>query len=156
LRTPVPRYIIDTNLYIRAWRDPADKANLKAFIATAGPHIHLHSVVAAELLAGSVTPSIRRQTEDLFIEPFERRDRVITPRHGTWKRAGTVMGRLIKAKRIGETGVTRSFFNDCLLAASAREEGLTIVTDNQRDFELINSVERVEFVGPWPGQLKVI
>lgn len=150
------KYVIDTNLYVRAWRDPADRANLKAFIATAGPRIHLHSVVAAELLAGSVTPAIRRQTEEQFIAPFERRDRVVTPQHGAWKRAGSVMGRLIKAKRIVETGVTRSFFNDCLLAVSAREHGLTIVTDNQRDFELIGSVERISFVAPWPGQLKAL
>jgi predicted nucleic acid-binding protein len=151
----VPKYIIDTNLYVRAWRDPVDRANLKAFIATAGPHIHLHSVVAAELLAGSTTPTIRRQTEDLFITPFERRERVITPQHGTWKRAGAVLARLIRSRRVGEPGVTRSFFNDCLLAASAREEGLTIITDNHRDFELIDSVERVRFVAPWPGQPKV-
>lgn len=150
------KYVIDTNLYVRAWRDPVERANLKAFIATAGPGIYLHSVVGAELLAGSVTPAIRRQTEEQFIAPFERRDRVVTPQHGTWKRAGAVMGRLIKAKRVFETGVTRSFFNDCLLAASAREEGLTIVTDNHRDFELINSVERVRFVAPWPGPLKAL
>ena len=150
------KYVIDTNLYVRAWRDPVDRDNLKAFIAGAGPRIHLHSVVAAELLAGAVTPAIRRQTEEQFIAPFERRDRVVTPQHGTWKRAGAVMGRLIKAKRLFETGVTRSFFNDCLLAVSAREEGLTIVTDNQRDFELINSVERVRFVPPWPGQSEAL
>jgi predicted nucleic acid-binding protein len=153
---PVPKYVIDTNLYVRAWRDPVDRDNLRAFIAGAGPHMHLHSVVASELLAGAVNPTIRRQTEDLFIQPFERRNRVVTPQHGTWKRAGAVLARLIKAKRAGETGVTRSFFNDCLLAVSAREEGLTIVTDNTKDFELINSVEDIRFVAPWPGQLKVI
>lgn len=150
------KYVVDTNLYVRAWRDPIERVNLRAFIAAAGPYIYLHSVVASELLAGSVNPAIRRQTEDLFIEPFERRNRIITPQHGTWKRAGTVLARLIKAKRAGETGVTRSFFNDCLLAVSAREEGLTIVTDNSKDFELIDSVERISFVAPWPGQLKVI
>ncbi|HEV3049432.1 MAG TPA: PIN domain-containing protein, partial [Longimicrobium sp.] len=79
--------MIDTNLYVRAWRDPVDRDNLKAFIAGAGPRIHLHSVVAAELLAGAVTPAIRRQTEEQFIASFERRDRVVTPQHGTWKRA---------------------------------------------------------------------
>jgi predicted nucleic acid-binding protein len=152
----VQKYVLDTNLYVRAWRDPLDRANLKAFIATAGPRIYLHSVVAAELLAGSVTATIRRQTEDTFIHPFERRKRVITPQHSAWKRAGEVLARLVKTKRAGETGVTRSFFNDCLLAVSAREEGLTVVTDNLSDFELINSVERVQFLPPWPGQLKVL
>lgn len=150
----MPKYIVDTNLYVRAWRDPVDKANLRAFIATAGPYIHLHSVVAGELLAGCVTATIQRQTEDLFIQPFERRNRVITPQHSTWKRAGAVLARLIKNKRAGEPGITRSFFHDCLLAVSAREEGFTIVTDNGKDFELINSVERVSFVAPWPGQSK--
>lgn len=150
-RSPVQKYVIDTTLYIRAWRDPVERANLKSFVATAGPRIHLHSVVAAELLAGSVTPAVRRQTEERLIAPFERRDRIVTPQHGTWKRAGAVM-----AKAVFETGVTKSFFNDCLLAASVREKGLTIVTDNQRDFELINSVEHVRFVAPWPGQPKAL
>lgn len=145
------KFVIDTNLYVRAWRDPVDRANIKSFIATAGPYLHLHSVVAGELLAGCVSADLRRTTEDLFIRPFERRDRVVTPLHGTWKRAGIILSRLIKSGKVGATGVTRSFFNDCLIAASARDAGLTIITDNRRDFALIDSVERVRFVGPWPA-----
>lgn len=146
MRKPVPKFVIDTNLYVRAWRNPEDRTSLKAFIAVTGPHIHLHSVVAGELLAGCVTPEIRKQNQDLFITPFERRGRVITPSHSAWKRAGAIMAALVPSGRIG----SKSFFNDCLLAASAREEGVTIITDNRRDFELIHSVDPVRFVAPWP------
>lgn len=142
----MPKFVIDTNLYVRAWRNPEDRNSLRAFLAVTGPHIHLHSVVAGELLAGCVTPEIRKQTQDLFIAPFERRNRVVTPSHGTWKRAGALMATLARSGQVP----AKSFFNDCLLATSAREEGLTIITDNRRDFELINAVEPVRFVAPWP------
>lgn len=147
------KYLIDTNLYVRAWRNPRDRDDLRSFIASAGPGVHLHSAVAGELLAGSRTPELRRLTEEMFIRPFERIGRVVTPEHTTWKRAGTILGRLIRSKRMEETGATKSFFNDCLLAASAREYGLAVVTDNRKDFELIGTVERVQILAPWPGQL---
>jgi predicted nucleic acid-binding protein len=43
-----------------------------------------------------------------------------------------------------------SFAMDCLIAASARESGFTLVTNNVRDFELIGQVEPFRFVRPWP------
>ena len=45
----------------------------------------------------------------------------------------------------------RSFLNDCLIAASARDEGFTLVTRNLRDFDLVSEVEPgFRFVEPWP------
>ncbi len=41
----------------------------------------------------------------------------------------------------GLAGVSPHFFNDCLLAATAREEGHRIVTHNLADFERVASVE---------------
>jgi predicted nucleic acid-binding protein len=156
MKIPMQKYVIDSNLYIRAWRNPTDRDDLRSFIVSAGPGVHLHSTVAAELLAGSRTPELRRITEDMFIKPFERVERVITPEHSTWKRAGGILARLIKSKRMEETGATKSFFNDCLIAASAREHGLAVVTDNRKDFELIGTVERIQVLAPWPGQLKLM
>jgi predicted nucleic acid-binding protein len=40
--------------------------------------------------------------------------------------------------------------HDVMLAASCRQSGHTLVTANQRDFELIRKVERFEFVPPFP------
>jgi hypothetical protein len=45
-----------------------------------------------------------------------------------------------------------SFVNDCLLAASCREQGFTLITKNHRDFEIIRKVEDFEVRKPRPGQ----
>jgi predicted nucleic acid-binding protein len=48
-------------------------------------------------------------------------------------------------------GFSRSFMNDCLIAASSAEAGFVIVTRNERDFGLIRDVEpALRFVPPWP------
>jgi predicted nucleic acid-binding protein len=41
--------------------------------------------------------------------------------------------------------------NDCLLAASCREEGLVLITNNVNDFAIIRRVEAIEVAEPWPA-----
>jgi hypothetical protein len=47
---------------------------------------------------------------------------------------------------------TRSFANDLLIAASARELGAVILTENMDDFGLISSVLDIRCVQPWPDE----
>ena len=145
------KYVLDTNLYIEASRSDAAADGLKGFYARFLPYVHLHSVVAQELLAGAVTVPLARDTQAGVLEPFEAVGRVITPTHRTWKRAGAIVARLVRERRLSPGGVPRSFVNDCLLAASAREQGFVIVTRNAQDFALIRSVEPAEVVAPWPA-----
>jgi predicted nucleic acid-binding protein len=146
----MPKYILDSGLYIRASRDDAWNGALEAFAWNFAPFIFLHSTVASELLAGAVTPVLERRTQERFIAPFEATRRVITPTHRSWKQAAWVIAELIRLKKLSPQAVTKSFPNDCLIAASAREMGLTVVTENERDFRLISSVLPVEFCPPWP------
>jgi len=60
------------------------------------------------------------------------------------------MADLIERRRLSPGRVPRSFLNDVLLAVSCREAGLTLVTNNTADFELIAEVEAVRFGLPWP------
>ncbi|HUG41743.1 MAG TPA: type II toxin-antitoxin system VapC family toxin [Longimicrobiales bacterium] len=143
-------YVLDTNVYIRAIRSEAGARALEAFSSAFAPALHLHAVVALELLAGATTAALRGKTESSFIRPFERRRRVVTPGLAAWKRAGEIVGSLIGARELSREGMSRSFVNDCLLAASAREHGFVLVTENTRDFELIATVSPFEFVAPWP------
>ena len=145
------KYVLDTNLYIEASRSDAAADALRAFYARFLPYVHLHSVVAQELLAGAVTAKLARDTQAGYLEPFEAVGRVITPTHRTWKRAGAIVARLLRERRLSAGGVARSFVNDCLLAASAREHGFVLVTRNTEDFALIRSVESAEVVSPWPA-----
>jgi predicted nucleic acid-binding protein len=147
----VPKYVLDTNLYIRATRDNVWHAELEAFVWSHAPDLHLHSVVAGELLAGALDSGLKRKTEERFIAPFEAVGRVITPGHGAWKRAGDIVAGLVRAKHVSSNGLKRSLLNDCLIAASAQDHGFTLITDNAKDFALINKVARVNVVPPWPS-----
>lgn len=149
-RNKVSRYILDTNLYIRATRDNEQNRALAAFLLAFTPQIYLHSVVAFELLAGATNPALQKRTHEAFIEPFERRSRIITPSHEAWKRAANVLAQLVGQKRVSLNGITRSLVNDCVIAASTRESGCVIITENRRDFGMINTVLPIEIAEPWP------
>jgi predicted nucleic acid-binding protein len=144
------KYVLDTNLYIEASRSDEAADALNAFQQRSLPRIHLHSVVAQELLAGAVRPDVERRLLTRLVRPFEAVGRVITPTHRTWTRAGQIIAQLVRERRLSPGGVARSFVNDCLLAASAREHGFVLVTRNVADFELIRSVEALEVAAPWP------
>jgi predicted nucleic acid-binding protein len=82
---------------------------------------------------------------------FEDLQRVITPSHITWTRAALIVARLVQRRHVSPGGFSRSFLNDCLIAASAREHGFILVTRNTSDFALISQVERgIWYQTPWP------
>lgn len=143
-------YVLDTNLYISATRSDKSMRALEAFSTAFAPALHLHSAVAMELLSGATSAALRRRTEASFIRPFDRRGRVITPGHSTWKRAGAIIADLIAARRLSRDGFGRSFVNDCVIAASAHDFGFVLVTENTRDFDLIAMVSPFDYVPPWP------
>lgn len=146
----MPAYVIDTNLYLRATRSTEWSRQLEAFFIAFTPWVHLHSIVALEVLAGALNPDLERKTQERFIAPFERRGRVVTPTHGAYKRTAGALARLVREKKIQPDGIKRSFLNDCLIAASARDQGFTLVTDNLEDFRLISGILPIEFIPPWP------
>lgn len=142
--------MVDTNLYIDATHVTSAADSLKAFYARFLPHVHLHSVVAQEILLGGVDPRQERRILEAFIAPFEDVGRVITPSHSTWKRASGIFLELVRRKKVTHKTAKPSFVADCLIAASAREHGFIVVTNNAKDFGLIQQVERFQFVPPWP------
>jgi len=150
-RNSVQKYVLDTNLYIRATRDDGWSQALENFFLAFTPEIHLHSVVAMEVLAGATGAELEEKTQERFIRPFERRGRVFTPTHGAWKRAAAALTQLLREKKVSPNGITRSLINDLLIAASARDHGFVLVTDNKLDFELAKHILPVSFVPPWPA-----
>lgn len=145
------KYVLDTNVYIAAGRDPTFGHALQQFTAENLPSIHLHAVVVQEILAGAVDAQRERFTNRTLITPFERRGRVLTPTYRDWRRAGEIMARLVQRRLLSPGGFTRSFPHDCVLAASCRAAGVTLISNNLRDFEVIQKVEPVEVVPPWPN-----
>lgn len=139
-------YTLDTNVIVVALRQPAERDRLKAFLAWALPSTMLSSVVAAELTAGARTAKARRALDDLFLDAFERRGRIVAPSASAWRRTGSVVGTL------GAAGLSASRQNDALLAVQAREGGWTLVT-RDRDFEeLRSSVAGLKVTEPYPAR----
>jgi predicted nucleic acid-binding protein len=146
----VTKYAIDTNLYIRALRDEEAAAGLERFLSEHAPRSYLHSVVLHELLVGAATARGVATIENEIARPLERRRRLVTPSHRSWQDAGAALAQLASAKKLELQSVPRSFVHDALIAASCGEAGVTLVTENGRDFSRLRTVLRFEFVAPWP------
>lgn len=108
-------------------------------------------MVVQEILAGAVSETARRNAYRDLVEPFERRGRLLTPSYTAWRRSGEIIATLVDRGELSVGGIPRSFANDTLIAASCREEGVTLITENVRDFERIRIVERIVFARPWPA-----
>lgn len=143
------RYVLDSNIFIRAARDPAWQEQLIRFHAAFAPFEWLAAVVAQELHAG-VCGSSADVLDRAVLDPFERRGRLIVPSWSAWKETGRVLSALVAGGKARWPDVSRSFVNDILLAMSCREAGVVLVTGNTRDFERIARVRRFDFVAPWP------
>jgi predicted nucleic acid-binding protein len=147
----VIRYLLDTNLYVRAFRDPAAATELRRFYAAHTPACHLSSVVLHELLVGASGPESARAIWSDLAQPFRRTARIVTPSAAAWRKAGEVVAQLAWEEGLDRSTVPRAFVNDALIAANCREEGLTIVTENRRDFQRLQRLIDFEFLSPWPA-----
>jgi predicted nucleic acid-binding protein len=143
------KYTLDTHLFIRAFRDAAANAALQAFHTVFAPFEYLAAVVVQELRAGA-TPAQADRLQAHVFAPFERRGRLLTPSYGAWKQTGAILAQLADAEGLERRAVSHGLVNDVLLAVTCREAGVTLVTEDARDFARIASVFPFEFVGPWP------
>ena len=143
-------YLLDSNIYIRAFREAAFGRELQAFHRAELPRLVVSAVVASELLIGAQRADRERALRRTLIEPFQVRRRFVTPSWSTWEIATAVDRRL--RSRVGTRSrlAQRSFFHDILIAATARELGATIITMNLDDFALIARHVDISYAGPWP------
>ena len=144
------KFALDTNVFIGAARDRARNDELERFRSACAPFEHLSAVVAQELRAGAQSVLAARRLQHILFDPFERRGRVFAPSYSAWKRAGEVLARLAVLERVALRSFGRTFVNDALLAASCREAGVVLLTQNARDFARIRKVMPFEFVAVWP------
>lgn len=144
------KYVVDTQLYIRANRSSDARDALERFVYRESPRIHLHAVVVRELLVGARDSRGAREIHELYAAPWERRGRVVTPTYGSWRRSGEIVAELVERRLISRGGYTPSFLNDVLIAVSCREAGVTLVTADTAEFDRIREVEPFELAAPWP------
>lgn len=144
------KYVLDTNCFIDAARDPTAAAALETFSTRAAPGLFLSAVVAAELRAGARTAAARETLERRVLGPYLRRARVLAPSAASWDALGTTLSMLAEREGLDLRQVPRSFVFDVLVAHSCREAGAVLVSANRRDMERIARVFAFEFAAPYP------
>ena len=142
--------MLDTQLFIHAFRDPAANVALQEVHRARAPFEYLSAVVAQELRAGIQTPRDRRALERHVLGVYERVGRLVTPSAAAWHRSGDVLSAMSHDEGLELARVSKSFANDVLLALSCREAGYVLVTENERDFARIRRFVPFDFVAPWP------
>ena len=126
------RYVLDTNLFIEAFRDLSANVALQRFHEGFAPFEYLSAVVVQELRAGTRSRADLRKLERNVLDPFIDIGRLVTPSFRAWQISGDVLARLAQSERLNLGTVTKAFGNDILLALSCREAGLTRVTPRER------------------------
>jgi predicted nucleic acid-binding protein len=143
-------FLLDTNCFVDASRATADAEAFAEFCAWAAPRLHLSTVVAAELRAGTGSPADRNQLERHVLSPYARRGRLVNPSPAAWAALGTTLAALVERDGLVLRDVRRSFVLDILIAWSCREIGGILVSRNTGDLTRIASIFSFDFVPPYP------
>ena len=130
------KYLLDTNVYLGAFRSEQKKAQFRQTFFPLLPATHLSSVVAYELYVNAQDSRTRGLTQE-FIRPMERSGRVITPTFDDWVEASDIVT-AVEQKDRGWRSKLPALLNDILIALCARRIGATLLTYNKDDFQLIH------------------
>jgi predicted nucleic acid-binding protein len=110
-------------------------------------------VVLQELIAGAKDNSEVKALMGAF-RSYEKEDRLLVPTAEDWVIAGQVINSLQRGRKSRKTGLTPKMainekyriINDVLIARTAKREGVSVVTDNLRDFEKIKKFCNVRLI----------
>ena len=145
------KYVLDTNLYIDAIRDPAKEKALDAFLERNAPVTYMSAVVVQELRAGAITNAQVNALDRGIVGAFERRGRVTAPSAAAFKECGRILATLFRQDGTPFSERPRSLVNDILIAVTCRENGFTLLTSDG-DFKMIRPhVRGFGYLPPWPG-----
>lgn len=150
---PSTPLIVDTNFYIRAIRDKAFGRRFTGWHDAHLPTLAMSVVVWHELLVGATDPAVRHVLNTTYIQAFRARGRLLVPSVATWEHAAEADAKLRKQGGYAELLAQRGFANDLLIALTAREIGATVLTENARDFSIIQSVTGVRHTDVLPASV---
>ncbi|MBI4265261.1 MAG: PIN domain-containing protein [Acidobacteria bacterium] len=144
------KYTLDTNVFIDGFRSEEAQADVLAFFNRALPFTYLNAVVMQELAAGARTAGAARDLQEKMFEPFERRRRVFAPSASAFVESGRALAALAAREGWQLLDEKPSLLNDALIAASCREQGVTLIT-NDGDFERLAAfITGFLHTTPWP------
>jgi predicted nucleic acid-binding protein len=132
------KYALDTNIFIDGFRNRDAQADVFAFLNRALTFTYLSAVVMQELAAGARTAQAARDVQRGIFAPFERRRRVFAPSAAAFVESGRVLAAVAAREGWRVFDENPSLLNDALLAASCREQGITLIT-NDGDFKRLSA-----------------
>ena len=96
----------------------------------------LSAVVLEELYVGALDAKMKKLLGE-FGKNFENIGRILVPNKTDWTICGQVLS-MVGSKHGFDLVKRARMTNDCLIAMSARRNGLKIITHNAADFEIIS------------------
>lgn len=144
------KYTLDTNIFIDGFRNEDAQAEVFAFLNRALPFTYLSAVVMQELAAGARTADAARDVQQGVFEPFERRRRVFAPSSTAFAESGRVLAAVAAREGWQLLDEKPSLLNDALIAASCREQGVTLITKDADFKRLAPFVRGFRYSAPWP------
>ena len=145
------KYALDTNIFIDGFRNEEAQAEVFAFLNRALPFIYLSAVVVQELAAGARTADAARDVQRGVFAPFERRRRVFAPSSAAFAESGRVLAAVAAREGWQLLEEKPSFLNDALIAASCREQGITLITKDGDFKRLAPFCRGFRYAAPWPA-----
>ena len=146
----VTPFVIDTNLYVYAEREPEVRDALRGFLRDQSARVVVSTVVLHELLVGAAEKKAHAAIERAVLTPFARRLRLLETSAVVWQEAATITRALRADGGYAGSLAAPSFHRDILIAASVRSVGATLVTTNARDFETIAKVYGFRYTTHFP------
>jgi predicted nucleic acid-binding protein len=136
------KYLLDTNIYINAGKDRLP-IGVQGLLAGA---LLFHSPVAMAELAHALSALDPTHPESAGIAKFLRDalarirvDRIVSPDPQAWASAALLSGILTRTHNLAKAD-RRKLLNDALLLFTARAYGLTLLTANAADFDLMTQI----------------
>ena len=145
------KYALDTNIFIDGFRNEDAQGEVFAFLNRALPFIYLSAVVMQELAAGAWTADAARDVQRGVFAPFERRRRVFAPSSAAFAESGRVIAAVAAREGWQMLDEKPSLLNDALIAASCREQGITLITKDGDFKRLAPFVKGFRYAAPWPA-----
>ena len=145
------KYALDTNIFIDGFRNEEAQAEVFAFLNRALPFTYLSAVVMQELAAGARTADAARDVQRGVFAPFERRRRVFAPSSAAFAESGRVLAAVAAREGWQLLEEKPSFLNDALIAASCREQGITLITKDGDFKRLAPFCRGFRYAAPWPA-----
>jgi predicted nucleic acid-binding protein len=147
----VPKYALDTNVYITAAGASEAAEPLKQFLRGHHSETFLSAVVVQELRVGARTPNQVAALEDAVIDPFTRRGRVFAPSARAFQETGRILVDLITKDGIVYADTKRTLVSDVLIATSCRENGIVLVTQDEGFDRIRRHLKGLRYVTPFPS-----